>query len=461
MEAMNGGIGRMIREKEIYKTHSLCPICMKKIDASLVVENNEAFIKKHCTDHGSFKTRMWKGSIDIEKWMQRKEKPSIENPSTAVELGCPFDCGLCEDHRQNTCTALIEVTENCNLNCRFCFADSKTSKTSEPSIEEIRFQIRSLMNISGKCNLQFSGGEPTVREDLDLIIKIAREEGFEFIQVNTNGIRIAGDEKYLKGLKDAGLSSIFLQFDGTEDNIYRELRGKDLFQTKIKAIENCKKHGVAVILVPTLVPGVNTHNIGGIIDFALQYLPEVKGVHFQPVSYFGRVPFIPRDEDRITLPELIQAIESQTHGKISKESLKPPSCEHPLCSFNGSYIYDDGKEEIKVKKSSKCCGKVQDSREGYLGAKNYVSRNWALKEVNNSKCKCDDSAEISSDWDRILDSINNKSFSISAMAFQDIWNLDLDRLRECCIHVVSPEGSLIPFCIYNISNRDGKYLYRR
>lgn len=447
--------------KDIYKTQSLCPICMKKIEAWIYSERDNCFIKKHCPDHGEFKTRIWKGKTSIEKWMIKQEKPYIKNPSTQTSLGCPFDCGLCGEHRQNTCTALIEVTQNCNLNCSFCFANSYTSKGVDPSIEEIIFQYKSLMKASGKCNVQLSGGEPTIREDLPLIIKAGIDEGFEFIQVNTNGIRIGEDENYVKDLKEAGLSSIFLQFDGTEDAIYKKLRGRELLNIKIKAIENCKKHGIAVILVPTLVPGVNTHNIGEIIDFGLQHLPEVRGVHFQPVSYFGRIPFLPKDEDRITLPEIMEAIEVQTKGRVPLESLKPPGCENPLCSFNGSYLYDEEKEVIKVKKPSKCCGSVENPEEGSIEAKSYVLRNWSLKQIDDSNCKCKESNNKISDWDKIIDSIYKKSFSISAMAFQDVWNVDIERVKECCIHVVASDGRLIPFCLYNISDKDGRYLYRK
>lgn len=309
---------------DIYKTYSLCPVCMKKIGARLTSEGTSSYLIKTCPDHGEFKTKVWLGKIPIKEWVLKKEKPCIKNPSTKVKYGCPFDCGLCEIHRQNTCTALIEVTENCNMNCKFCFASSHGGKSQDPSIEQIKFQYESLMAASGKCNVQLSGGEPTIRDDLDLIIQMGKEIGFEFIQVNTNGVRIAKDEKYLRDLKDAGLSSVFLQFDGTEDRIYENLRGEKLLDTKIRAIENCKKYGIGVILVPTLVPGVNTHNIGQIIAFALDYLPEVRGVHFQPVSYFGRIPVLPEDKDRITLPELMEAIEIQTHGKIPLSSFKPP-----------------------------------------------------------------------------------------------------------------------------------------
>lgn len=428
----------------------------------------------------------------MEKWIVKKERAYINNPQREVSKGCPYDCGLCSEHRQHTCTALIEVTQKCNLHCRFCFADSNSCEKADPTLEEIKHMYESILKTSGICNIQLSGGEPTVRKDLPDIIKMGKDLGFQFIQINTNGIRIGEDESFVKQLKAAGLSSIFLQFDGTKDEINRKLRGEELLEIKIKAIENCKKYRIGVVLVPTLVPRVNTDNIGEIIDFALEHISAVRGVHFQPVSYFGRIPFMPDDEDRITLGEVMDEIEMQTNGRIKTNSLKPAKCENSLCSFHGSFIYrgnrelmsisdksgccsskdknDDVGKKISLKRkgnkivasttsASSCCCSIEKAEIGAIKAKEFVSRNWISRKPEADK----ESPESNEDtgWDGILNSINNNSFSLSAMAFQDVWNVNLERIKDCCIHVVNPEGKLIPFCMYNITTIDGKSLYRK
>ncbi len=441
----------------VFRTQSLCPVCLKKIDAAVYERDGGCYMKKTCPEHGTFRSVIWKGSIPIKDWMRKKERAVIRSPLTEAEKGCPYDCGLCSEHRQHTCTALIEVTQRCNLHCRFCFADSKAGKDTDPSIEQIKAWYESVKQSAGGCNIQLSGGEPTVRDDLPQIIRLGKELGFPFIQINTNGLRIAEDEEYLKALKSAGLDSVFLQFDGTEDSIYQELRGRKLFSVKRKAIENCEKHGVGVVLVPTLVPGVNTDNIGKIIDFALEHINVVRGVHFQPVSYFGRIPQAPKDEDRITLPQLMDELERQTNGKIKAANLKPAKCENSLCSFHGSFLYYPESREltqIAAKISCKCV--TPRAEEGAEKTKEYVSRNWAGRGAEAAT----ESTGTDAGWDRILQSIHNNSFSISAMAFQDVWNVDLDRVKDCCIHVVSPQGKLIPFCIYNITDTAGISLYR-
>lgn len=434
-------------------TQSLCPICFKKIDAEIVSQSTGSYMVKRCPEHGTFQTLVWSGSTPMEKWIVKKERTPIRNPQTPLQEGCPYDCGLCGEHRQHTCTALIEVTQNCNLHCSFCFANSGSRRSQDPSVEEINRLYQSTMKASGGCNIQLSGGEPTLRDDLPRIIRNGKELGFRFIQVNTNGIRLSQDEAYVEELKSAGLDSVFLQFDGTDDEIYKKLRGRSLLEKKIKAIENCGKYGIGVVLVPTLVPGVNTGNIGGIIRFALRHISAVRGVHFQPVSYFGRVPKQPEDKDRLMLAELMDEIEKQTDGNVRANDLKPPQCENSLCSFHGNFLsLGDGKLAA-VSKNSGCC----KSEEGAIKAKSYVSRNWAGRLTVAGKSS---PAGKKSDWDVILDRVHSTSFSISAMAFQDIWNIDLNRVKDCCIHVVSPDGRLIPFCLYNVTDSEGNALYR-
>ena len=440
--------------RAIGRTQSLCPVCLKKIEAVILLQGGKYYMVKKCPGHGLFKTIVWDGSVPMEQWMIDKERAWIHPPQTPVEKGCPYDCGLCGEHRQHTCTALIEITQRCNLHCRFCFAASGTHGGEDPTVEQISDLYWCVLGASGGCNIQLSGGEPTLRDDLPRIIQNGKQMGFPFIQVNTNGIRLAMDAKFVEQLKAAGLDSVFLQFDGTDDSIYKTLRGCRLLAVKKKAIENCRKYGIGVVLVPTLVPGINSGNIGDIIRFALENIEAVRGVHFQPVSYFGRIPKQPEDSDRITLAELMDEIEKQTGGKIRVKNLKPPQCENSLCSFHGNFLYRGNGRLTAISGNSGCC--CVKAEEGAAKAKVYVSKNWAGRPAENKQPV----SRGQSGWDEILDCIHNRSFSLSAMAFQDVWNVDLNRVKDCCIHVVSPEGKRIPFCLYNITDTEGNTLYR-
>jgi uncharacterized radical SAM superfamily Fe-S cluster-containing enzyme len=184
--------------------------------------------------------------------------------------------------------------------------------------------LKDFLQISGPCPLQLSGGEPTLRDDLPQIVALAREIGFDHIQINTNGIRLAEDAAFAESLKDAGVTNVFLQFDGVTDDVYHRIRGARLMSTKLNAIARCAELKIGVILVPTLVRNVNENQIGSIIEFAKNWIPTVKGVHFQPMTYLGRYPDAPRNEDRILIPDILAAIESQTHGELKVENLIPP-----------------------------------------------------------------------------------------------------------------------------------------
>ncbi len=449
----------MEHKTEILKTESLCPVCLKKIRAEKIKYKDEIYMEKYCSQHGYFKTLIWDGQPFMENWIRRKTPSYPKKHRTKVQKGCPYDCGLCENHTQHTCTALIEVTQRCNLKCNFCFASAGGNHT-DIDIEKIRFLYDKVLKCSGICNIQLSGGEPTVRDDLPDIIKLGFDMGFKFIQVNTNGVRIAQDSNYLKKLKQAGLNSIFLQFDGTKERIYKELRGVDLLNLKIKAIENCQKVNIGVVLVPTLVPDVNVDNIGSIIDFAVERIPTVRGVHFQPVSYFGRFINKGNELKRITIPKILRNIEEQTEGRIKKESFFPPGCENSFCSFHGNFIYKGNKALMPVtqNKNSCCC----ESESGELGAQksiNFTARSWSGVKVDNNISKFNEKKVMT--WDEILYNISHFSFSISGMAFQDAWNFDVERVKDCCIHTVSPDGALIPFCAYNVTDAKGNYMYRK
>lgn len=442
----------VVNESNISTTESLCPECLKRISAQRVVKGDKVFLVKNCPEHGEYQTLLWRGSPQWESWV----RPTIPTPPkerfTQVEKGCPFDCGLCADHYKTTCTALIEITQRCNLNCRYCFANSG-SEQEEPSLAVLKKWYQNVLAASGPVNVQLSGGEPTLRNDLPEIVEMGRELGFQFIQLNTNGLRLAEDPEFSKRLKEAGLSSVFLQFDGTEDRIYQSIRGRKLFDIKSKAIECCAKLEIGVVLVPTLIPGINTHNIGGIIKFALDNHPAIRGVHFQPISYFGRIPQEPSDQDRITLPEVIQAIEEQTDGLIKAANLKP---HNGRCSFSGSFTrQSDGSLKPVV---SSCCGGPERADELARKTRTYVARQWSSPNLITLDTKNTDS---SNSWDNLIQQLKTYSFSISGMAFQDVWNVDIERLKNCCIHVVSPEGKLIPFCAYNLTDKNGYSIYRR
>ncbi|PIE57345.1 MAG: radical SAM protein [Desulfobulbus propionicus] len=452
-----------IRPIVLSTTRSICPVCFTQLSATRQREGEAIYQVKTCPEHGTFRTVIWRDQPEFEGW-QRPKTPSLpKKPFTSRSKGCPLDCGLCPNHKQHTCTALLEITHRCNLHCPVCFADAEqTSAEQDPSLERISFWYDRIVEGSGFCNIQLSGGEPTVRNDLDAIIALARAKGFNFVQLNTNGLRLAADPTYARTLKEAGLASVFLQFDGLTPKVHQALRGRDLVRIKKQAVENCARAELGIVLVPTLVPGLNTDQIYPIIEFAVHHAPAVRGVHFQPVSYFGRYPAPPDNRDRLTLPEILTLIQQQSQGAIQAEWFAPPACEHALCSFHAAFLIDEQAQLNPLSAGqSACCSQGQEqvpsAREGREKSITFTARQWShplplAQPVASSKPL--------DDLDRFLLRAKTHTFSLSGMAFQDAWNLDIERLQGCCIHIVSPQGNLVPFCSYNLTSSQGVSLYR-
>jgi 7,8-dihydro-6-hydroxymethylpterin dimethyltransferase len=306
------------------QTLSLCPHCLRRIPARRIVEDDAVYLEKSCLEHGDLgKVLIWKNSPKpYREWTRCVAPPAGELVSQTTSR-CPYDCGLCSNHKQKTCTAIIEVTHQCDLHCPVCFAASKVEAEQDPDLSQITEILEMLKDRTGNCPIQLSGGEPTLRNDLPQIIQLARSKGFDHIQANTNGLRLARDTAYARALKDAGITTVYLQFDGLTDSVYKAIRGANLLQAKLKAIEQCAALKIGVILVPTLIKNCNDGQIGDLIQFAKKWMPVVKGVHFQPMTFLGRYSGSPSNQNRYLLSDVLAAIEDQTGGEVRVENLIP------------------------------------------------------------------------------------------------------------------------------------------
>ena len=426
-----------MKGKAAEKTFSVCPVCLKRIPAERLYSGGKAWLRKKCAAHGIFKTIIWHGNQSSTDWTKSKGSVPAGNPD------CPNVCGLCAGHMQGTCCTLLEVTGRCNLNCTFCLAGG--GGKSEPTFAKLKSDLARL-TVPGETLLQLSGGEPTMRDDLPEVIAAAKQAGCKYVQLNSNGLRLAEDRKYLRKLAEAGLSFVFMQFDGTEDAIYQKLRGRALFKIKQQAIENCSALNIGVTLVPTLVPGVNIQKIGETIHFAVSQSPAVRGVHFQPVSFFGRIPAPPSDDMRFTLDQLIFEIERQTDGVVKAKNLLPSCCDHPACGFHGDFVIGSGREIFPLSARTEataacCCGPAtaEQNRE-------YVARRWQRPAGDSANTGPGNLR----DMEYFARRAKSHGFTITGMAFQDAGNLDLERLRRCSLHVYDA-GKFVPLCVHYLT----------
>lgn len=481
---------------KIKETKSLCPECGKPLDAEVYDEDGRILIKKTCDEHGEFINTYWSD----EKLYNRVEKfiptvTGVDNPCVEDVGSCPSNCGLCSKHETSTVLGLIDVTNRCNLRCPVCFANAAAAGyLYEPSQDEIRQMLRNLRNLKPHpCPaIQFAGGEPTVRKDIVDLVKMAKEEGFTHVQMATNGLRLAKRENLAKELKAAGLNTVYLAFDGVTPEPYINNRGRDLLPDKIQAIENCRKVGLGVVLVPTLVKGINDHQVGEIIKFAFDHNENIYGVNFQPVSFAGRTPADHVEDQRITIPDFVDIIDKETNGQVSPDAFYPPSFVEPIAEFISlldgedsakvtlnchehcgiaTYVFrekteGDGKDNLipitDFIDVEDLCDKLKEYN-GKLKRGKFGSRKRVLaglttnlpKMIHTSKSPEDlDIAKIllnvfaKGDYEALGD-FSKDAMLISCMHFMDPFNFDEDRVKKCVIHYATPDGRIIPFCTFN------------
>ncbi|ADP77010.1 Radical SAM domain protein [Methanothermus fervidus DSM 2088] len=474
------------------KTKSLCPKCLKTIDAEISEEDNRIIITKKCPEHGTFKNTYWSDSKLYEKFEKYEHVgDGIKNPQTNGK-NCPQDCGLCQMHKSHTVLGLIDVTNRCNLRCPTCFANAATSGyLYEPSYEEIRKMLRLLRNNKPVPTpaIQYAGGEPTVRKDILELIKLAREEGFTHVQIATNGLKLGKDPSFPKKLRNAGLNTVYLQFDGVTSDPYITLRGKDLLPIKLDAIENCRKAGLGIVLVPTLVKGVNDHEIGDIIKFAIDNHDVIRGITFQPVSFTGRTHSNDVEEGRITIPDFMKLVEKQTEGMITVDDFYPASSVVPISELiealegeaqvkftchqhcgAATYIFIDDDEVVpitrfinvdeffelmyKLKKDIEgkgVRGKAKAIGRLAFNLRKIMEMSKVPKSIDMKKLILSIFKERSYE---ALGDFHYKSLLISCMHFMDPWNFDIERVKRCIIHYATPDGRIIPFCSMNSIHRE-------
>ena len=317
-------------------------------------------IGKTCSEHGYFEDTYTFAPPELYFWAEKYDHQGVglENPRTKTVRGCPYDCGICPNHKSHTVLAIIDVTNRCNLRCPICFANAATTgyvyEPSKEQIREILVNFRSNRPVPAPA-LQYSGGEPTVRPDLPELVRMAHEVGFRHVEVNTNGILLAKDIEYFKTLKEAGMNTIYLQFDGLDDEIYKKVRGVPLLKVKQKSIENARKIGFeSIVLVVTLVKGINDHQLGKIIDYALENSDAVRCVNVQPVSITERIDREARESMRINTTDFMELVEKQTDGLIKINDFRPVPCVVPVSQAVGAF---KGKHYVEFT-ASPWCGNI-------------------------------------------------------------------------------------------------------
>lgn len=451
----------MPQSDTIATTTSLCPDCLEAVPGRYTERDDGVFLTRECPDHGTTSRQVW-GSLDHWEWA------ADFGPSPEYDGDLTVD----PDH---ACLAVVEVTGDCNLSCSYCFAGSGPGGDHR-STDEIEALLDTVADAGGRP-LQFSGGEPTVRDDLPALVERARARGIDHVEVNTNGIRLATEEKYAERLAEAGVTAVYLQFDGLTSETYEQIREVDLVDEKHAAIDACRAADLPVVLVPTVVPGVNDHEMGDIVRFALDNRDVVRSVNFQPVAHFGRYE---RNDGRFALDEATRLLAEQIESLEPRDMLPAPCCS-AYCQIGTAFVPRDADPtataDTGANRADACgCGDACADADSFVPLTQYVDdrlwdtlagmvdegdymellagtaagEEWACKTAGC--CGVDVPGGVKGLFDEVL--------PVSFTGFMDADAADLNRLSNCCISVPTADGDLVPFCGYNMTTEDGEYALR-
>ncbi|UZR99279.1 radical SAM protein [Chondrinema litorale] len=444
-------------------TLSLCPECLKRIDAKIVFENNKVYMLKRCPEHGNSKVLI-ADDVEYYKNIRNYNKPS-EMPykfNTKTHYGCPYDCGLCPDHEQHSCLTVVEITDRCNLTCPTCYAGSSPTYGRHRTLEEVKTMLDTIVaNEKEPDVVQISGGEPTLHPQFFEILDYAKQLPIKHIMLNTNGLKIAKDFDFAKRLKSYTPDfEIYLQFDSFKEEVLQSLRGADLLKIREQALQHLNELNLSTTLVVTLQKGLNDDEIGKTIDFALKQ-KCVRGVTFQPTQIAGRLDNFDAQTDRITLTEVRRKILEQTKV-FNQDDIIPVPCNPdalamgyalklrgmvlPLTRYiNPADLLDNSKNTIVYEQDEHLRNKMFEL------FSTGTSSEAASEGLHSILCCLPKIEAPSLSYDNL--------FRVIIMQFVDAYNFDVRSIKKSCVHIVNKDNKIIPFETMNLFYRDEKQAY--
>ena len=490
-ETFHGARIRPILRRLPRTVESLCPECSAIVLGRYFVEDGAVFIEKTCPDHGYVRDRI---NSDVRlyakaSWWSYEEHPGHEFPQTSSTGHCPSDCGLCTQHLSSPCLAQIDLTNRCNMRCPICFANAGVTGTvCEPDYAEIVRQLQTLRDLRPTpCTaIQFTGGEPTIHPEFLRIVTTAGEMGFSHIQIATNGIRLA-DPEFAERCFEAGLHVLYLQFDGVGEEAYRTTRNfPGIWAKKLAVVENCRRLGMKICLVPTILKGVNDEQVGEIFRFAVDNIDVVSAISYQPVSFTGRIDEAERAARRYTVGDLGRDIAAASGASPLRDMFplsivvplsqiiealtgKPkvrPSC-HPDCAFGTYFLVSPEGRAYPFPQVINVEGMFTEMNRiaARIRRRGRATRwdQWRTFRMFKRHFRAD-AAPPGLTVKRFIRSLQGlvdkhvgrgegekdtyKTLLCAGMHFQDRYNYDVQRVQRCVILYSTPAG-VFPFCSYN------------
>lgn len=461
-------------------TRTVCPDCFAErprradedgvfIDGMLVSHGGSIWMRRWCRVHGETESQY---EEDAEIWRARAgwQTPTLAvTPDRADSFaGFPLSYrdGLPAGHGQHSCICLLNVTERCNYACPTCYASalhpgSPAAKPETPSIAELLHTVDTVIDREqGRLSVvMLSGGEPTVRRDLEQVIDRLIERPITRVMLNTNGRRIAKDDAFLRFLEERkDRIEVYLQFDGLKPSTHIAMRGEDVGDEKQRALERLDQAGIWTTLVMTVAKGINDDEVGDVLKVGLD-MPRCAGLAIQPMFGSGRTP-VYDPLDRATPTGVLKRLSKQTGGLVEASDFIPLPCSHKDCC-DITYLLRTkdgwrslpkliGREELR-----KWIGLVANtiSFENASDAVKQMVSTGALQRVFSEQqpiaavrlaldiltmCECIPGATellTLKGRERSMERLAERTFRLTVKQFMDAHTFHEHRIRQCCVHV--------------------------
>jgi uncharacterized radical SAM superfamily Fe-S cluster-containing enzyme len=475
-------------------TTALCTTCLRPAEAKIIIKDDHVFMDKWCPAHGMERVLVSDDAafyrLCREVYVKPPEMP--QRFGTAMRHGCPYDCGLCPDHMQHSCLAIVEINEHCNLRCPVCYAGSGPDRASHRPLAEVIAMLDAVVASEGTPDVvQISGGEPTLHPQFFEILDAAKARPIRHLMLNTNGLRIAQDAAFAERL--AGYApgfEVYLQFDSLRREALLDLRGADLRRVREQALERLNALDISTTLVVTVKRGVNDDELGEITRYAMAQ-PCVRGVTFQPVQQAGRTDGYDPALHRLTVSELRRRIAEQS-GVFTLDDILPVPCNPdtlamayalrqpgggvlPLTRYVDARTLVEGSANTiaferdlfgpaQADASGSAAGAASDiavETEADRQTPDESTGHQAFLKLFSTNLGPEAQASCLSELMcclpqlRVPGALDYRSvFRILIVQFMDALSMDIRALKKSCIHFALPDGRMIPFETYNLFYRD-------
>ena len=459
---------KKLRDYSYYKmTQGMCGKCRSIVNARIYEKDKKIFQENLCVKCGNSETMIAENSawyFDSINFPVKTVKPSKIN--WPIKNGCPRDCGICSWHENRVNLPVFSITNACNMNCPICFTYNRKDKIYFMSQDEMKKTVDFLLENNDEYDLiNITGGEPTLHPELVSLVKIAKHEKIGRITLNSNGIRLANDERLLAELAELGVY-IILSFDTLNSEASIKIHGEDIVAVKLKALDNLARYGIGVTLLNVMIKGVNDHEIYEIINLSNRY-PNIRSITIQNMTFTGQGGSEFTPHERLTLDMAARIIEEKSMEEILMKNFFPLPSNHPLC-YNIAYFF---KTDSGLKSFTDILPK--DKLIELIGSSYIMHPDEKFNDTFNEAITSSWVDERNDDLllfikrllkkmyprDRSLTPFERQQIAEESIltvyihAHMDEENFDISRI-VCCTDLVPVDGErLIPACAYNLFYR--------